>query len=1073
MFKVVGPLDPEKDHFVGRVQELTQMRKWVKSVEPYGLVLGASQTGKTSLLRKLQAELRSRYTCVYLNLQPFSDLDQSQVYQHLCEQIVEKLCNGLEKKEWPPVDYGLAFIQFLKQLSKNIDSSRIVLLLDEMDALSKQSLGNLANTIRGVFHEKMRERELRKLVFIYAAKTDMLTLAEGQVSPLRNITECLYLEDLSRSETIQLLEHGFAQEGIQIEETIADHIYGWTHGHPYLTQALGYRLVEMKQGGGFRPTKTNMDKAVQLLQEKGDSNLQHVVNALERARSESPALLEKVRDILESRGKIRFSRTDPELLQLELIGIVRKGEDGYCTIRNQIYQEILQNVIAPSPYGETWKGIQGGIRTAQIFLSYTRLDEEKVEDLYQKLSAAGFKPWMDKKDILPGERWKSSIQKAVQRSDFFLACLSANSVNKRGSTQKEIKDALDIWREKLEDDIYLIPIRLEDCEIPEGLSDVRWVDLFEEDGWAQLVKAIRIGMERWAEVPADEELSPATEMATPGLECARGDKVGRYEIVEELGRGAMSVVYKAHDPDIDRWVALKVMHFGRGAQSEELKRRFKREAISAGRLRHPNIVAVHDAGEDRGKPFIVMEYLEGPTLAQAIKIEFPLALERVISIISQMSDALDYAHRNGVVHRDIKPLNIFLLENDQVKVADFGTAKLISASDLTQNGRIHGTFGYASPEQLRGQEIDGRTDIFSLGIVIYEMLTGRKPFEKENIDFMISRTLDDKPLAFAALDSELLPGVKEVLLKATAKDVNERYRMCVELAQDLRRCPTPRRENTTLADRYVILRALGEGGMGAAYLVKDERLGRQCVAKASTMHDTDHYEQFRREAQMLAALDHPNLPKVYDYFFDRGHPYLIMQYVEGATLDRLKEGRLAPFEVYQVLRWANDLLDALIYLHSQEPPVIHRDIKPSNVCITPEGKAVLLDFGIARRLDETSTRPGAQAHSMYYAPIEQYPAEAMRAFDTLQQYLEEMKAADIHTGPYSDVYSLGATLYFALTLHDPLDACLRQLGGELCPIRESNSDVPDFLVKALDRALMVDPRQRCQTASEMRKLLQA
>jgi hypothetical protein len=133
---------------------------------------------------------------------------------------------------------------------------------------------------------------------------------------------------------------------------------------------------------------------------------------------------------------------------------------------------------------------------AQVFLSYAREDAEKVENLYQELSDAGFKPWMDKKDILPGERWKSSIQEAIRCSDFFLACLSANSVNKRGFIQKEIKDALDIWQEKLDSDIYLIPARLEDCEVPESLRDVQWVNLFEEDGWTRLVKAIQVGMER-------------------------------------------------------------------------------------------------------------------------------------------------------------------------------------------------------------------------------------------------------------------------------------------------------------------------------------------------------------------------------------------------------------------------------------------------------------------------------------------------------------------------------------------------------------------------------------------------
>lgn len=144
----------------------------------------------------------------------------------------------------------------------------------------------------------------------------------------------------------------------------------------------------------------------------------------------------------------------------------------------------------------------------QIFLSYAREDEKQVEALYQKLSATGFTPWMDKKDILPGEVWESSIRRAIRGSDFFVACLSANAVGKRGFLQKEIKDALDIWQEKLEDDIYLIPARLHDCEVPQSLHSFQWVNLFEEGGWAQLVKAIQVGMERRGKVIKSVEVLP-------------------------------------------------------------------------------------------------------------------------------------------------------------------------------------------------------------------------------------------------------------------------------------------------------------------------------------------------------------------------------------------------------------------------------------------------------------------------------------------------------------------------------------------------------------------------------------
>jgi len=282
----------------------------------------------------------------------------------------------------------------------------------------------------------------------------------------------------------------------------------------------------------------------------------------------------------------------------------------------------------------------------------------------------------------------------------------------------------------------------------------------------------------------------------------------------------------------------------------------------------------------------------------------------------------------------------------------------------------------------------------------------------------------------------------------------------------------PLQEGMVLVDRYVVLRALGEGGMGAAHLVEDQRLGRDCVIKEVLTHDTTSGDQFEREGRLLASLQHPNLPVVYDYFFDDERPYLVIQYVEGTTLDRLQTERSAPFEIHDVLKWARELLEALWYMHEQEPPVIHRDIKPHNVCITPQGSAVLLDFGIARRLDESRTSTAARAFTHGYAPIEQYPEDQLGSMPSVQRYVEALRAEAIRTGPYTDVYGLGATLYFSLTLLPPPDACLRVLGEELRPVQEANPDVPDFLAVAVMRALAVHPSERFQSAAEMLDALQ-
>ncbi len=280
-------------------------------------------------------------------------------------------------------------------------------------------------------------------------------------------------------------------------------------------------------------------------------------------------------------------------------------------------------------------------------------------------------------------------------------------------------------------------------------------------------------------------------------------------------------------------------------------------------------------------------------------------------------------------------------------------------------------------------------------------------------------------------------------------------------------------EGMVLNEQYKVLRPLGEGGMGATYLVEDTQLGRQCVIKEVLSRHTTSREQFQREARLLANLRHPNLPVVYHYFFHKDHPYIVMQFVEGTTLDRLREGRSAPFEPHDVLEWAKDLLDALHYMHGQDPPVIHRDIKPQNVCITPEGNAVLLDFGIARQLNKSRTSTAAQRLTHGYAPVEQYPEEELAHAPPVRRYVEELRSEGIRTGPYTDVYGVGATLYFALTLMKPMDACMRVLEDELKPIEETNPEAPEFLVDAVMKALSIDPRERFQTAAAMLAALQS
>jgi len=217
-------------------------------------------------------------------------------------------------------------------------------------------------------------------------------------------------------------------------------------------------------------------------------------------------------------------------------------------------------------------------------------------------------------------------------------------------------------------------------------------------------------------------------------------KAGRYEIVGELGRGAMGVVYKAEDPVIGRTVAVKTIHLseeGTGLSRPELLQRFQTEARAAGLLTHPNIVVVYYAGEEDGLYYITMELVEGKSLQAHLDDHQSFPLSRVLRIMEQTCSALQFAHERNVVHRDIKPANLMLAADDTVKVTDFGTAKILQFGTIQQTAHVMGTPSYMSPEQVKGKPVDGRSDIFSLGVMLYEMVAGEKPFPGQNITTVI------------------------------------------------------------------------------------------------------------------------------------------------------------------------------------------------------------------------------------------------------------------------------------------------------------------------------------------------
>ena len=260
--------------------------------------------------------------------------------------------------------------------------------------------------------------------------------------------------------------------------------------------------------------------------------------------------------------------------------------------------------------------------------------------------------------------------------------------------------------------------------------------------------------------------------------------VGRYEITGELGRGAMGVVYKALDPTIGRTVALKTMRLDvHGLDAQEMVRRFQNEARAAGVLNHPNIVTIYDAGEQDGIFYIAMEFIEGTTLHEVLAEQRVLATDEVLQLTRQICRGLDYAHSNGIVHRDIKPANIMITANGTVKIMDFGIAK--SGGQVTNTGQVLGTPNYMSPEQVKGRPLDGRSDLFSLGVILYEMLTGEKPFVGQNVTTIIYKIVNETPITPRDLDVTVHPGLSAIVTKALAKAPDDRYQTGADLVRDL------------------------------------------------------------------------------------------------------------------------------------------------------------------------------------------------------------------------------------------------------------------------------------------------
>lgn len=350
------------------------------------------------------------------------------------------------------------------------------------------------------------------------------------------------------------------------------------------------------------------------------------------------------------------------------------------------------------------------------------------------------------------------------------------------------------------------------CPIDEGMKDTLYNLALDFERKRQFNKAVSVFEyimtvdKKFRDIaPRTEKLRVASEtviMGTAGLKRGAESTVmiqggvgdlakpvlGRYEVLKELGKGAMGVVYLGKDPKINREVAIKTLRFEDefdAADQKSMKERFFREAESAGRLVHPNIVTIYDAGEDGDISYIAMELLNGNDLKEYISKARLLPVNDTLDIIAKVAEALDYAHVQNVVHRDIKPANIMRLKTGEIKVTDFGIARITSQSK-TATGTVMGTPSYMAPEQLAGKKVDGRADLFSLGVTMYELLTGEKPFTGESVATLMYRIANEPHPPVLSLRADLPLGCNDIINKALQKDPEKRYQRGAEMATEIR-----------------------------------------------------------------------------------------------------------------------------------------------------------------------------------------------------------------------------------------------------------------------------------------------
>ena len=559
-----------------------------------------------------------------------------------------------------------------------------------------------------------------------------------------------------------------------------------------------------------------------------------------------------------------------------------------------------------------------------------------------------------------------------------------------------------------------------------------------------------------------------------------GSTVSRYRVLERLGGGGAGVVYKAEDLKLGRAVALKFLSAYRSGNDAD-KRRFLREARASSVLDHPNICTVYEVDETADERlFIAMAFCEGETLKRKIE-RGPLPLLEAVHIAAQIAAGLAAAHAKGIVHRDVKPANVIVSPDGRVKIVDFGIAKLADQSRLTRDGTAVGTAGYMAPEQIRGEPFDARVDVWALGVVLYEMLTGRTAFSGNTDQERVRQILSREPEPIPAVRAGVPPELERIIGRALAKKPTERYGRIAEMRSDLLgvaamfgsplppdaldptlrdlpsgsgRGPNVVQDAGGLAGRTIAhyrgLELIGGGGMGVVYKAEDLRLARTVALKflpPELTRDPEAKARFLQEARSASGLDHPNICTIHEVGeTEDGRLYLAMPHYEGEILrQKIERGPLAIDEATDI---ALQIARGLAKAHGRG--IVHRDIKPANLMVTSDGVVKILDFGLAKLVGSAAiTRTGSSLGTPAYMSPEQARGEEV----------------DHRT----DLWSLGVVLYEMVAGRRPFRGEHEQavvyslLNDDPKPLTEVRSDTPPELERIVDGLLAKDPAKRYPT----------